>query len=385
MTTPSVTRATLDLSFRRLTASLIIGLTILAGLSATSFVILELSSRTQAHHADVVNAAGRQRYLMERTALEAVRFARVPNQGNRIELLESVEALSEWNLRLTSTPPLLSPEAQETARTSGMNLALDKFLSTARILSATADADARNRLSADMVDAAHGPMLAGFDLIVTTEATLAANRLDELRLVQRVTFGIMLAVILIEGLLVFNPLVRRVRNVAQKFYTLATRDHLTGSANRRHASQIGETNWAAARRYAQPMSVLMFDIDHFKTINDCYGHDAGDQAIVEFAALVHSMLRSSDTLGRWGGEEFVAILPNTPLEGAHHLAERIRKSVAKDDLRLAGVRVGFTVSIGVACIDPCDESFWAMIKRADDALYGAKASGRNRVELALAS
>lgn len=164
---------------------------------------------------------------------------------------------------------------------------------------------------------------------------------------------------------------------------LAITDELTGVANRRHLMEVGAQEVARARRYQRPLSVLMVDIDHFKTVNDRWGHATGDRVIQMMARLLCAAIRQQDSGGRLGGEEFAAVLPETGLAGALTLAERLRARIAEcldahDDF---GMPVRFTVSIGVASLMPDDISLDMVLQRADKALYLAKSSGRNRVEV----
>jgi diguanylate cyclase (GGDEF)-like protein len=157
---------------------------------------------------------------------------------------------------------------------------------------------------------------------------------------------------------------------------LATVDPLTRAFNRRKLSEILADETSRARRYATPLSVILFDIDHFKRVNDTYGHDAGDVVLTEMARLVMGLLRENDRLARWGGEEFLVVAPGVGLEGAAELAERLRAAVAAQ--AFPGVP-GVTASFGVAQYRP-GEPPEPLVKRADAALYRAKEGGRNRVE-----
>ena len=177
----------------------------------------------------------------------------------------------------------------------------------------------------------------------------------------------------------------------------ATIDSLTGALNRRQFMVRGKDELARSGRYKRPCSVLMFDIDYFKVINDTYGHAAGDQALWRFAAACQEMLRETDFFGRLGGDEFAAILPETDSAGAAILAERMRKRVNKLRVRNDGRRFGFTVSIGVAARDrngdgkgadkrrkgaASGKGFDDVLALADRALYDAKESGRDKVAVA---
>jgi diguanylate cyclase (GGDEF)-like protein len=159
----------------------------------------------------------------------------------------------------------------------------------------------------------------------------------------------------------------------------ASTDVLTGLFNRRHFVETAETEWSRFDRYERPLSMMMIDIDLFKSINDRYGHDVGDQAIMHVAALCRDGKRASDVVARIGGEEFGLLLPETSLESATIVAERLRARVADTPLMVAGAPIRLTVSIGVAEADNRTGDFAALMKDADAALYRAKQEGRNRV------
>ena len=167
---------------------------------------------------------------------------------------------------------------------------------------------------------------------------------------------------------------------------LAITDELTGVANRRQLMEIGASEVARARRYQRPLSVLMVDIDHFKHINDRWGHATGDRVIQVMARMLCEAIREQDHGGRLGGEEFAAVLPETDLAGAQALAERVRAQAAccVRALNDHDEPVSFTVSIGVAMLDARDDGLNSLLQRADRALYQAKADGRNRVAQAQA-
>jgi diguanylate cyclase (GGDEF)-like protein len=163
---------------------------------------------------------------------------------------------------------------------------------------------------------------------------------------------------------------------------LATTDDLTGLLNRRAFFARAEAARLLALRLRQPITVLMLDIDHFKQLNDRFGHATGDEALVKFSATCMDSLREHDILGRLGGEEFALALPGTDLGGAMHAAERLRQGVLDTRLLTCGNSYTMTVSVGVVLIDP-EEDLATALARADHALYEAKRNGRNRVEAGL--
>jgi len=163
---------------------------------------------------------------------------------------------------------------------------------------------------------------------------------------------------------------------------LASIDSLTGLFNRRHFEMQAETEWDRFKRYKRSMSVLMIDIDLFKSINDLYGHDIGDKVIRAVAEIGSNAKRGADIMARIGGEEFVLLLPETDLTRAIGLAERLREAVAGYRVSTGDRDVAMTVSIGVAEADAGMANLADLMKQADQALYRAKRSGRNRVSFA---
>lgn len=160
---------------------------------------------------------------------------------------------------------------------------------------------------------------------------------------------------------------------------LATTDPLTGVANRRRFMEAAERELMRARRYGRPLSLLMLDVDHFKSINDGYGHAVGDDVLTCLASAARECMREIDVVGRLGGEEFAVLLPETSLTEAVGAAERLRRHLAELELQTRNDVVRFTVSVGVATCRDEDCSIEGALTRADHALYDAKRGGRNRV------
>ena len=166
----------------------------------------------------------------------------------------------------------------------------------------------------------------------------------------------------------------------QRAQEAALTDVLTGLYNRRHAMERLAQEWAEAERGHRPLSILSLDVDHFKEVNDNHGHDVGDAALCQFAAILRAFSRAPDVPCRFGGEEFLMIAPDTSLSGAMLLAERIRSAVQHTVLIGNDASLHLTVSIGVAEKSSKHASLDQLIKSADEALYRAKQNGRNRVE-----
>lgn len=162
---------------------------------------------------------------------------------------------------------------------------------------------------------------------------------------------------------------------------LATTDPLTGVANRREFMACAEHELARVRRYGRPLALLMLDVDHFKAINDAFGHAAGDEVLRALAVAARDCLRECDIVGRLGGEEFAVVLPETQLAEAVEVAERLRRRLVELRVCAGGGEIHFTASVGVSICRSSDATIEAPLSRADHALYTAKRGGRNRVEV----
>lgn len=167
---------------------------------------------------------------------------------------------------------------------------------------------------------------------------------------------------------------------AEELHRLATTDSLTGAMNRRHFFEQTKKEVYRAERYDRAVALAAFDIDHFKRINDTYGHAAGDECLIKFVDMINDNIRESDIFARFGGEEFVLVLPETEISDALQLCERLRMSVAELVVNHADSDITFTVSVGVTGIEPGELDFDRPLARADAALYAAKRDGRNAVQ-----
>jgi len=177
-----------------------------------------------------------------------------------------------------------------------------------------------------------------------------------------------------------------VRDISDKREAIETRrksafcDHLTGVANRRAFFDAAELELQRNRRAPRPIALVLVDADHFKSINDRHGHPAGDAVLRQLGLVLTATFRQVDVVARIGGEEFAVLLPSSTLAGAAVVAERLRQVVQAQAVAFEGASIGVTVSAGVAASDGVDLDLETLMKRADRALYAAKAGGRNRVE-----
>lgn len=171
------------------------------------------------------------------------------------------------------------------------------------------------------------------------------------------------------------------KKTEEELLQLAAVDPLTGSYNRREFSILADREALRSHRYHHALSILMIDIDHFKQLNDSHGHTVGDKILQRLSTLCTNTLRNVDIFGRWSGEEFAALLPETDIEGASIIAERLRKIIADNILTYNDQKISFTVSIGIAQYKDGETTVEGPLGRADSALYDAKKTGRNRISV----
>lgn len=172
----------------------------------------------------------------------------------------------------------------------------------------------------------------------------------------------------------------KIDNVFHKdILTLATRDDLTGIPNRKSIMSALEEESHNAKKAKQPLSVIMLDLDNFKSVNDNFGHAAGDLVLKEASKVIQGVIRGQDYVGRYGGDEFLVLLWNTSRPKACIVAERIRAGIEKHLFVYEGKKISVTLSLGVACLDDSMQSSGDFVKRADEAQYVAKRNGGNQV------
>jgi diguanylate cyclase (GGDEF)-like protein len=168
------------------------------------------------------------------------------------------------------------------------------------------------------------------------------------------------------------------RRLEEELQRLAISDSLTGIFNRRHFFEIAKREMERSKRYKHHLTIILFDIDRFKRVNDTYGHQTGDQVLQILSALWRENLREIDVIARYGGEEFIVLLPETNLESAQQVAERLRVKVAEQNVPVGKDYISFTISLGVASGDHGEHALDKVLSCADQALYTAKERGRNQ-------
>lgn len=204
---------------------------------------------------------------------------------------------------------------------------------------------------------------------------------------------VLIAICIMVPLCVAPPITYKVFNMAHELERaktnlkeLSIRDHLTGAYNRRFFFEMAQTSIALSLRKEKPLSLCLLDLDHFKKLNDQYGHLAGDLVLKEFTHLINHFIRKADVFARLGGEEFIILMPDSNLSEVLNTAERLRKKVEELSVKYKGTAIGVTVSIGIVSVKETklspSELLIHMIDTADHALYAAKKDGRNTVKVA---
>ena len=374
-------------SARTWTAYYVVALSIIALLSIVCHLVLSNEIRIGESSAGLINVSGRQRMLSQRISSMTAQY-RLGMPYARQDLLDAINLFAQQQQILAAHIRSSEQADEETASLrslyAGTPDSLDKqtatFLALARQVAATPPRDpAIAALSTQLFALARSPLLSRLDQVVSIRQKGAEKRIQRMQIIQSLILTMVLLTLAVEAQTIFRPMVRRIIESHRQLHLLATTDSLTGVANRRSFIQRASLEVERALRFKGSLSFLALDIDHFKKINDSFGHAAGDQALIAVANALSRSLRGVDILGRVGGEEFAVVLPETDAAGAAAAAERLRHSVQALDLQINSVRAPITVSIGVAQFSAGMSHLSDAMSRADAALYLAKQTGRNRV------
>ncbi|MFD2264651.1 diguanylate cyclase [Lacibacterium aquatile] len=371
---------------RRLTFSYVAALTLIAVLSALVHLLLDNIITQQSSSGSVIKVAQRQITQTQRVTKAALDWTMGGRPAARQELADAVKLMAASNEVLTGRSASYGFQVELSSAMHGIffesPVALDnevkRFVYHAEALLDTGN-DALNRAIHLQVmrEAASGDLLHGLDRAVSQFELEASERVESLRDAQKVVLVILLLTLAAEAFFIFRPLVNSVQLYAQRLLELATRDALTGLHNRRHFFELGQREFDRSRRASKPCALLLFDIDHFKAVNDTYGHATGDDVIRGIAEIACDMTRRTDIAARVGGEEFVILLPDTGLEAAALVGEKLRRAIEAAPYGTRSLHA--TVSIGIAEAEAADVNLSDTLARADIALYQAKREGRNRL------
>ncbi|MFH1136617.1 MAG: diguanylate cyclase [Pseudomonadota bacterium] len=392
---------------RALTRRYTTTISLIALLSLAGHLLVQYVLASQDWDSNTINLAGRQRLVCSLLIQDAVTLWAAPERSLKVRAAASLrENLAQWNrvhqglldgdpdlgLSGDNSPEMLqlfdqmeSSRAAVAAAAKEILVIWDQEDSLERIRALVSGIQRDGRQALDWLDQA-----------ASRYSAEAQGRVAGIKFINYFFLFAVFAVLLCDALFVFRPAVSRIgRHIeemnlaAEKLRRLSEQDGLTGAPNRRVFEEYFQTEWQRAQRTRRPLSLIMLDVDFFKNYNDTYGHQAGDDVLVEIArSTIANARRPADLAARYGGEEFVVLLPETELDGAGQVAEKIARDI--EGLAIAhsasSVASVVTVSLGVACLTPCREtSPTALLKAADEALYLAKNRGRNQVALSTAS
>ncbi len=378
----------MTLSERRLTIRYVAALSIIALLSIASHVMLFDVMRTNDGSAATINLTGRQRMLSQRITSMAAQYT-LGDTTAREPLVIAITQMEAAHQRLMRdfgvdgrlAHGLPALQALYFGGATPLNTQIHDFIANARAVANAPPGAAASRAPLSRVFAAsRAALLSQLELVVSLHQHVSEGRLSTLRRLQWLTLIIVLTTLLLEGIGIFRPMVRRVARYTSELTRLATIDPLTGALNRRSFHEQASAEVDRSARHGRPLCLMMLDVDHFKSINDLYGHPAGDTVLIELAALLRGAIRTSDLLCRFGGEEFALLLPETTLDNASILAHRLRHELGELHIDAAGLVLRLTVSIGLVTL--VGTSLADALAAADASLYEAKAAGRNRVVVA---
>ena len=368
----------------RLTIAYVAGLTLIGVLACTIHILLDSVIVQQRDAGTIINVAGRQRMLSQRIALLATDLD-AGDASAREKLLDAADQMERSQNALTRAGDLniSRPASADISEyyfegEGALDPKVRTFIAAARRFGEAPEAADAGEALAIVRRGAHESLLPALEIAVSLFEERSIRRIDQLRMIQKIVLGVLITTLILEGLLIFRPLVIRVRHHANQLFTLATRDVLTGLVNRAHFLDLANEAFDEAKRTGSPVSLIILDLDHFKRINDTYGHAVGDEVLRQFATIATAMLRRTDHLARIGGEEFALTLKNTGPKDAMVIAEKLRQAMAE---HRADNIPDFTISVGLATLEPGDKAVEDLLRRADTALYEAKRRGRDRVAI----
>ncbi|MEP0354168.1 diguanylate cyclase [Paraglaciecola sp.] len=368
---------------KSMTFNYMVSLSIIALLSIFVHFMLDKIIYAQSDSAKIVNLSGQQRMLSQRASLFTMEYLSTGHQESKEEAKKALNKLNNNHYTLT-TQHLISQEIRDLyfSQPHDTDNQVREFT---HLISQALETPSKHieeklvQVNLAFMEMAKNQFLKNLDLIVHQYENESVERINKLRLAQQIVSVIILLTLLLEALFIFRPMVNKVRGFADNLQQEANYDHLTGLLNRRSFTILIDQALALSKRHHYELGVLSFDIDHFKSINDTYGHDVGDKVIKHISSILKSHTRASDCAARFGGEEFVILLPQTKQEDCFNLANKIRETIEKTPLTLNGLIIEITASGGVSGYRKDDNNAGDMLKRADEGMYQAKSEGRNQV------
>jgi diguanylate cyclase (GGDEF)-like protein len=370
-----------NISATRMTIAYAIAVAVMALLFLAAYFLFDNIIIEQRGSAQRVHVVEQQRVLSQRIALLSTDLY--------VGDTSTSEALQEAVTRMEQLQDILSGKADPAARQLtaaehelyfGGNAPLDaevrSFLDATRRFMAATTMSVGDEAYKALQHHSRDLLLPALDRAAALFAGQANARIEQARMAQQILLALLLIALALEALLIFRPLVMKIRLYNAHLYEMATRDPLTGLANRRQFDEYANREFRLARRTAKPLSMAICDIDQFQQINDKHGRAVGDAVLRRFGELAARILRDTDIISRVGGEEFALALPVMNLHGAMIIAEKLRRGIADDR---SDNLPPFTICVGVAVSEHGDKKMDDLLLRADSALQMAKSEGQNRI------
>ncbi len=375
----------------RLTWGYVIALAIIGLMSVGIHFTINRIVAEQDNVSTIVGKSAGQMGLAQRVALDATLYVHDRDHATHEALVKSVREMNDLHRLLIKSGLNDVREFSKAPETLvqvyfdppySLNDKIVNFLYRAQSLidkkpQAVSPQDDDYRALMQQID---GTLGAALEAALSAYEGAVMYKISRLQSLQRIAIGVILLTLLFEALLIFRPLVSRVHEYAEELKRMTMTDLLTGIGNRRFFTMRGEQEIFRGRRQKQELCLALIDLDHFKAVNDTYGHKSGDILLQKFVETAKRCLRFEDIIARIGGEEFAVLLPNTSLDASMLVMERLREAVAETRYELDRKFVTqLTISIGVTRINLAHDDFDAALVLADIALYDAKRMGRNKV------
>lgn len=360
---------------------------ILAAMSLSMFGLSDRILMEQERVATVVTQTSRLSLQVQKVLSDIDRYKANPTATHRETLHTNVDELADQHQRIVATTAKAQDDIAAAAR------ALDEIYFTTddplqpKLAGLIADASSLARVApnavrtsalADIDAEQYQTLVIDLDRAIYTYENKLQERMLTLQIWQRSALTIMLVILFLESLFIFIPTIRRMNAYSEMLRHMALNDTLTNIGNRRYFEARGTEEIQRARRHMQPLGLCLLDVDHFKLINDTYGHASGDRVLQDLTRVIINALRTEDILSRTGGEEFAILLPYADIRNASMVAERVRQAVrAATFVAEGGEHILLTVSIGVVMVNVENDTIDKSMEEADAAMYEAKFRGRN--------
>lgn len=379
-----------------LTSAYILALGIIATLTIASHVLTDQINNKQREGASLTYMIGRQRSLAQQAVINATIYFQSGDKLQYDFLSQSINDLESGHKSLVGAiakkdyfgavpSDVLYKIYFESNSFSAKNV--DEFIQAARrfmVLPVEGKEEERGRLINALSGELSRRLIVMFDVALEDHQEELLKKIDKAYVFQSWSAFFILFVLVVEAVFIFSPLVRRIREYQQMLLREALEDHLTGLYNRRAFMKRAVVELGRSRREKNPVTVVLTDLDHFKSVNDRYGHKVGDIVLRRFADMARESFRSGDVVGRVGGEEFAILLPNTGSERGFQIIERFRKRVCETPCHYVDEdgeqkSLSFSASFGLVVMTGDGWTVDQLLAAADENLYAAKAAGRNCV------